>query len=224
LENYGRHLEHFPPQLEIEISNGLNGEGSSWSCLHGVGRWQRDCGCHTGGGAGWNQAWRRPLRNALDYLRDHAAAMFEETRGALFTDPWAARDAAISLVLDPSLSRERFLAEHAPRPLSRDEQQRALLHLELQRNALLMYTSCGWFFSDISGIEPIQILKYACRAIELMSQLGEETIRAQFLEILAEAESNRRELGNGADIYRRFVEPANPSYQSGGEELAASLT
>jgi alpha-amylase/alpha-mannosidase (GH57 family) len=223
LENYGRHLERFPPQLEVEISNGLNGEGSSWSCVHGVGRWQRDCGCHTGGGAGWNQAWRRPLRKALDYLRDHAAAMFEETRGALFTNPWAARDDAISLVLDPSLSRERFLADHAPRPLSREEQQRALLQLELQRNALLMYTSCGWFFSDISGIEPSQILKYACRLIELMGQLGEQTVRGRFLEILAEAESNRRELGNGADIYRRFVEPANPSYQSGGEELAVTL-
>jgi alpha-amylase/alpha-mannosidase (GH57 family) len=223
LVNYGWQLEHFPPQIEVEISNGPNGEGSSWSCVHGVGRWQRDCGCHTGGSANWNQAWRLPLRKALDYLRDRAGEMFEETRVELFTDPWAARDAAIALVLDPSYSRERFLADYAPRPLQRDEQQRALLQLELQRNALLMYTSCGWFFSDISGIEPIQILKYACRAIELMNELGDGGVRAPFLEILAEAQSNRPELGNGADIYRRLVEPANPSYQSGGEELAVTL-
>jgi len=223
LVNYGQHLERFPPQVEVEIDNGPHGEGSSWSCVHGVSRWTRDCGCHTGGDAGWNQAWRGPLRKALDYLRDHAVEMFEATRGQLFSDPWAARDAAIDLVLDPLHSRERFLVQHAPRSLTRSEQRRALLHLELQRNALLMYTSCGWFFSDISGIEPIQILKYACRALELMSELDSESIRAQFLEILSEAKSNRPELGNGADIYRRFVEPSNPSYQSGGEELAATL-
>lgn len=221
--NYGNHLEQNPPRLEVEISNGTNGEGSSWSCVHGVGRWLRDCGCHTGGGAGWNQAWRGPLRRALDYLRDQAVEVFEGTRGELFVDPWAARDAAISLVLDPLHSRERFLYEHAPRALTREEQLRALSHLELQRNALLMYTSCGWFFSDISGIEPIQILKYACRAIELMNELGAGPIRSRFLETLAEAKSNRWELGNGADIYRRFVEPANPSHKKGSEEFAGTF-
>jgi alpha-amylase/alpha-mannosidase (GH57 family) len=221
--NYGHHLEQNPPRLEVEISNGPSGEGSSWSCVHGVGRWLRDCGCHTGGGAGWNQLWRGPLRSALDYLRDQAVELFEGTRGELFVDPWDARDAAISLVLDPLHSRERFLNEHAPRGLTREEQLRALAHLELQRNALLMYTSCGWFFSDISGIEPIQILKYAGRAIELMNELGAEPVRARFLEILAEAESNRTELGNGADIYRRFVEPSNPSYQKGNEEFASTF-
>jgi hypothetical protein len=221
--NYGHHLERNPPRLEVEISNGPSAEGSSWSCVHGVGRWIRDCGCHTGGGAGWNQSWRGPLRKALDYLRDQAIEMFEGTRGELFIDPWAARDAAITLVLDPLHSRERFLSEHAPRALSREEQLRALTHLELQRNALLMYTSCGWFFSDISGIEPIQILKYACRAIELMNELAAGPVRAPFLEILAEAKSNREELGNGADIYRRFVEPSNPSYEKGREKFASTF-
>jgi alpha-amylase/alpha-mannosidase (GH57 family) len=212
--NYGEYLEQYPPEVEVEISKGPQGEGSSWSCEHGVSRWIRDCGCHTGGEPEWNQAWRQPLRSALNLLRDEAARYFEETRGHLFSDPWAARDDAVELILDEQKSREEFLRRYAPRELSRAEQDRALLFLELQRNALLMYTSCGWFFNDISGIEPIQILKYACRAIDLMSQLGLPSARERFLEILAEAKSNRPELGNGADIYRRFVEPANPSFNS----------
>jgi alpha-amylase/alpha-mannosidase (GH57 family) len=214
ITNYGEYLDQNPPAAEVEISNGPECEGSSWSCAHGVSRWIRDCGCHTGGAQGWNQAWREPLRKSLDLLRDEAAAYFEATRGELFSDPWAARDDAIELVLDPEKSREEFLHRHAPRELDRTEQQRALTFLELQRYTLLMHTSCGWFFSDISGIEPIQILKYACRAIELMGQLGLPSPRDRFLEILADAKSNRVELGNGADIYRRLVEPLRDQRES----------
>jgi alpha-amylase/alpha-mannosidase (GH57 family) len=205
--NYGEYLDHHQPQFEVEIDNGPHGEGSSWSCQHGVGRWLRDCGCETGSEPGWNQAWRGPLRDALDFLRDEGSAAFENTRGELFIDPWAARDDAIALILDEMKSRELFLHEHAPRALTRDQQTRALLFLELQRNALLMYTSCAWFFNDISGIEPVQILKYAGRVIDLMNQLKLESPRSQFLEILSQAKSNRPELGSGADIFREQVEP-----------------
>jgi alpha-amylase/alpha-mannosidase (GH57 family) len=217
LTNYGEYLEQFPPELDVEISNGEAGEGSSWSCIHGVSRWIRDCGCQTGGKPGWNQAWRGPLRAALDYLRDEVAVYFEATRARLFTDPWAARDDAVSLVLDEFNSREEFLRIHAPRELTREQQQRALKFLELQRQALLMYTSCGWFFSDISGIEPMQILKYAGRALDLMNQLDLPSPRERFLEILAEAKSNRPELGNGADIFRREVEPVQ--FRQASDEL-----
>ena len=172
ITNYGEYLDQHPPAFEIEINNGPNGEGTSWSCSHGVGRWIRDCGCHTGGEPGWNQRWRTPLRQALDFLRDENAEHFEATRGNLFVDPWQARDDSIELVLDQNHSREEFLHDHAGRWLSADEQWRALTYLELQRMLLLMYTSCGWFFNDISGIETIQILKYAARAIDLMDQLG----------------------------------------------------
>jgi alpha-amylase/alpha-mannosidase (GH57 family) len=219
ITNYGEYLDQHPPAMEIEINNGELGEGSSWSCVHGVSRWIRDCGCHTGGEPGWNQAWRGPLRAALDFLRDEAVGDFEATRGELFADPWAARDDAISLVLDEQLSREQFLQAHAPRALTRDDQRKALLFLELQRNTLLMYTSCAWFFNDISGIEPVQILKYAGRVIDLMDQLGLPAPRQRFLEILAAAESNRPELGNGADVYRRLVEPSNPSFKPKREEI-----
>jgi alpha-amylase/alpha-mannosidase (GH57 family) len=209
--NYGEYLVQHPPQAEVELSHGSAGEGTSWSCVHGVSRWIRDCGCETGGEGGWNQTWRLPLRRALDFLRDEAVKHFEATRGELFVDPWAARDASISLILDEQKSREEFLRAFAPRELSRDEFMRALLFLELQRNTMLMYTSCGWFFSDLGGIEPIQILKYAARAIDLMKQLGLPSPRQRFLEILSQARSNRPELGSGADIYRRLVEPVQLS-------------
>ena len=218
--NYGEYLEQHPPQAEVEINNG-DGEGTSWSCVHGVGRWIRDCGCHTGGEPEWNQAWRRPLRSALDYLRDVNIPLFAATRGPLFIDAWQARDDSIALILAPNASREKFLFDHAGRWLSRDEQARALNFLELQRMLLLMYTSCGWFFNDISGIETIQIMKYAARAIDLMEQLCLPPVRDEFLERLREAKSNRPEMGTGADIYQRFVEPASPRY-NGTEPLAVA--
>src|SRR5712692_2002667 len=210
ITNYGEYLDQHPPTFEVEINSGPGGEGTSWSCPHGVGRWIRDCGCQTGGEQGWHQAWRTPLRQALDYLRDENVAQFEAARGTLFIDPWQARDDSIALILDQHCSREQFLFEHAGRWLSSEEQWRALRYLELQRMLLLMYTSCGWFFNDISGIETLQMMKYAGRAIDLMQQLGLPPMRERFLEILAEAKSNRTELGTGADIYERSVEPLKP--------------
>jgi alpha-amylase/alpha-mannosidase (GH57 family) len=204
ITNYAEYLDKHPPAFEVELNSGPEGEGTSWSCVHGVARWIRNCGCHTGGEPGWSQEWRTPLRQALDHLRDENAAHFEATRGSLFIDPWAARDDSIALILDDRHSRENFLFEQS---LSNDEQQRALTHLELQHMLLLMYTSCGWFFNDISGIETIQILRYAGRAIDLMDQLGLPSARDRFLEILSEAKSNKSELGTGADIYRGMVEP-----------------
>jgi alpha-amylase/alpha-mannosidase (GH57 family) len=211
ITNYGEYLDQHPPKFEVEINNGPGQEGTSWSCQHGVGRWTRDCGCHTGGEPGWNQEWRTPLRKALDFLRDENIAHFEGTRGNLFIDPWQTRDDSIVLVLDQSHSREEFLFDHAGRWLTTDEQWRALGYLELQRMLLLMYTSCGWFFSDLSGIETIQILKYAGRAVDLMEQLGLPTARERFLEILAEAKSNRSEMGTGVDIFERFAESLKPA-------------
>jgi alpha-amylase/alpha-mannosidase (GH57 family) len=207
IANYGEYLAAHPPQFEVQINSNPDGEGTSWSCAHGVGRWIRDCGCHTGGEPGWNQQWRTPLRRALNFLRDENAVHFEATRGDLFVEPWQARNDSVVLVLDQYRSREQFLSEQAGRWLSASEQLRALTHLELQRMLLLMYTSCGWFFSDIAGIETIQILSYAARAIDLMEQLGMPSVRDRFLDILSEAKSNRPAIGNGAEVFRRLVEP-----------------
>jgi len=222
ITNYGAYLEEHSPTFAVEISNGTDGQGTSWSCPHGVARWTRDCGCQTGGESGWNQRWRAPLRAALDLLRDENASHFDATRGVLFAYPWLARDESIALILNPAGSREQFLFEHAGRWLSPGDQWRALVYLELQRMLLLMYTSCGWFFNDISGIETIQVLRYAGRAIDLMAELGLPPLRDQFLEILSQAQSNRPEVGSGADIYRNSVEPLSHQRTRVRSELLAA--
>ncbi len=213
ITNYGQYLDHHPAELEVQISEGPDRKGTSWSCAHGLGRWLRDCGCHTGGEAGWTQAWRGPLRAALNFLGKRAASDFEILGLNVFVHPWAARNAFIEIILDQKRSRPEFLHHQAGRRLSTSEQDRALTLLEMQRNALLMFTSCGWFFSEISGIETIQVMKYAARVIELMDNLGLPSPRRQFLEILAEAASNLRDKGTGADIYQRYVEPQTFSAQ-----------
>jgi alpha-amylase/alpha-mannosidase (GH57 family) len=148
-------------------------------------------------------------------VRDEAAVFFDETRGKFFIEPWTARNAAIELILGRT-EKAPFLNRHAPGALTLSDQQRALMFLEMQRNTILMNASCGWFFNDISRIEPVQVLKYAARAIDLMEQLKLPFSRKRFLEILSEAQSNKPELGNGADIYRRYVESANPANQRAG--------
>lgn len=202
ITNYGEYLDRKSAESVVEIDNGPEGEGTSWSCVHGVGRWSRDCGCHTGGEPGWNQAWRNPLRVALNFLRDDAELKFESTE--LLRDPWAARNDYVSVLLDPDRAREEFLSRYAARELTEAERVRVFQLLEMQHSALLMFTSCGWFFSDLGGIETVQILRYAARVIDLQEQLGFEAPRKEFLELLAEAKSNRPEIGNGADIFMRL--------------------
>ena len=204
ITNYGEYLDRRPPEMEIEIDNGPEGEGSSWSCAHGVGRWMRNCGCHTDSEPGWNQAWRGPLREALNFLRDDAAVKFESLGGDLLHDPWAARNDYIAVILDERRARSEFLMRHARRALSVSEEERVFLLMEMQRSALLMFTSCGWFFSDLAGIETIQVMRYAARVIDLQEQLGPEPQRKRFLELMAEARSNRPEKGNGAEIFSRL--------------------
>jgi alpha-amylase/alpha-mannosidase (GH57 family) len=216
ITNFGEFRDRYPPRHEGAIQGGPDEEGTSWSCGHGVGRWIRNCGCHTGGEEGWNQEWRGPLRAALNYLRDRAAEGFEELGSKLFNDPWAARNAYIDVLLNRCTPAD-FLAQHARPRLSPADEVRAFTLLEMQRNALLMFTSCGWFFYDLSGIETIQVMKYAARVIELSDQLGLPSSRQAFLAILAEARSNIPEQGTGADIYVLHAEPANPWPTSEGQ-------
>ena len=221
--NYGEYLERYPATLEVEVKLGPDGEGTAWSCSHGVGRWCRDCGCETGGQEGWNQAWRAPLRGALDHLRDFAAELFEREGGTYFDDPWEVRDAYVDLLLNHgSMHPEDFLRDHTSHRLRVSEHVRALTLMEMQRNSLLMYTSCGWFFSDISGIETLQVLKYAGRVLDLIEECGGESPKEEFLERLAEAKSNNAAFGNGADVYHRFVEPCRVSRRGIAAHLAFS--
>lgn len=203
LTNYGAFLAAHPPGEEVQIV-----EPSSWSCAHGVERWRSDCGCNTGH-PGWHQRWRAPLREALDWLRDQVDPLYEARAAALLKDPWEARDDYIQVILDRSpASLAAFLGRHQLRPLSYFEQVEAVKLLELQRQRLLMYTSCGWFFDDISGIEAVQILKYAARAVQLARELGGGDLEEELLRRLALAPSNVPELGSGDVIYRRHVLPA----------------
>jgi len=205
ITNYAEYLDRHPPVKEVEIENGPEGEGSSWSCVHGVGRWTRDCGCHTGGEVGWNQSWRAPLRAALNFLRDDAAVKFENSE--LLRDPWAARNDYVEVLLDPKAARASFLARHSVPNLSDVSESRVWKLLEMQRSALLMFASCGWFFSDVAGIETIQLMRYAARVMDLQSQLGLDPPEKKFLELMSEAKSNKPEKGTGADLFVQFVKP-----------------
>jgi alpha-amylase/alpha-mannosidase (GH57 family) len=208
LTNYGEYLEKHPPQHEAQVI-----ENSAWSCSHGVGRWRENCGCSSGGRAGWNQSWRGPLRQALDWLRDTTIALYERRASALFPDIWKARNEYAGVILDRSReSLDRFFSENALRELSREEQVIALELLEMQRHAMLMYTSCGWFFDEISGIESGQVIAYAGRVVQMAQKLSSQedgdAIEAGFLERLAQAKSNLPAHGDGAQIYRTSVKPA----------------
>ncbi len=223
VSNYGEVLERCPPRDEVEIKPGPNGEGTSWSCAHGVGRWYRDCGCQTGGREGWHQQWRGPLRQALDLLRDEAAREFDAMGGELMRDPWRARDDYIEVMLERGANRERFHRRHARRRLSESEQARMFTLLETQRHAMLMYTSCGWFFADLAGLEAVQVMKYAGRVVSHMYELGLRPPLEAFLDTLAQARSNLPEMGSGADIYRRLVQPARVNSQRVAAHLAMSM-
>jgi alpha-amylase/alpha-mannosidase (GH57 family) len=208
--NYGEYLDKHPPEFEVEIKR-----VSSWSCAHGVDRWRSDCGCgRNGDEPSWNQSWRQPLRVALEFLRDEAAGYFDTYGAMFFRDPWEARNNYIQLILDGGKSTEEFLKLHSQRPLSGVERETALALLEMQHNSLLMFTSCAWFFSELSGIETVQIMKYAARVIELHRKLGLPSPRRRFLELLGQARSNIQQKGTGADIYLREVGPQPRDPQS----------
>jgi alpha-amylase/alpha-mannosidase (GH57 family) len=218
LTNYGEFLAKHPPANEVDIV-----EKSSWSCAHGIDRWWSHCGCNAGSPPGWNQEWRTPVRNALDWLRDTITAPWESQAQTLLKEPWCARDAYIDIVNDRSASNIRsFMDRHAARPLNEAETATALKLLEMQRHAMLMYTSCGWFFNDLSGIETVQILQFAGRVIHLAESVFGRSLEKQFVRRLAAAKSNLPEQGSGSQIYARSVQPAKVDWKKIGAHYAVS--
>ena len=218
LTNYGEFLEKFPPEMEVQIA-----ENTSWSCHHGVERWRSNCGCNSGR-EGWNQEWRAPLREALDYLHHRATELYETHAPDLMHDPWGARNDYIDVVLDRSEENLWvFFEKHSRRQLQPEEIVAALKLLEMQRHAMLMYTSCGWFFDEISGIEAVQVLQYAARVVQLAQEAAGEDLEAEFLKRLAQARSNIAELGDGARIYHMWVKPAVVDLRKVGAHFAISL-
>jgi len=215
LTNYGEYLALFPPAHEAQIH-----ENTSWSCVHGVERWRNNCSCHSGSNPGWHQAWRNPLRESLDWLRDAIALLFEREGQRMLKDCWKARDEYIEVVLARSdASIKRFLKDHA---IAHADVTQLLRLLEMQRHAMLMYTSCGWFFDEISGIETTQIMQYACRAIQLTRQISEADVEHEFLKRLEAAPSNMATLQNGANVYSKYVLPSKINLTAVGMHYAVS--
>lgn len=204
ITNYAEYLDKYRSNCEVDIK-----QASSWSCFHGVGRWKEDCGCSTGGHPGWNQKWRKPLRNALDYLRDELIVVFENEGQKYFDNVWNVRNKYINVILDRNeMNVKKFQQENFKPDLTDDDKVHAMELLEIQRQAMLMYTSCGWFFSEISGIETVQIMKYAARAMQLAARFTSKNLEEKFLEILSQEKSNIPEFGTGKDIFERFVKPS----------------
>jgi alpha-amylase/alpha-mannosidase (GH57 family) len=204
LTNYAEYLERHPPTHEAEIW-----ERTAWSCAHGVERWTSNCGCNSGGYPNWNQEWRMPLRQALDWLRDTAAVGFEKKGREIFKHPWQARDEYINVILNRRPDNtQKFFKEQATHRLSQDERITALRLMEMQRHAMLMFTSCGWFFDELSGIETTQVIQYAARTIQLYQDIFREPLESLFLDRLELARSNIPEHQDGRVIYEKFVRPA----------------
>ena len=218
ITNYGEFLEKHPPTHEVEIA-----ERTAWSCAHGVGRWMENCGCNSGGHGGWTQEWRGPLRAALDWLRDELAQPFEKDAAELLQDPWAARNDYIAAVLDRGPENvDGFFAGHAKRKLSEEEQVRTLKLLEMQRHLMLMYTSCGWFFDELTGLETTQVIQYAARALQLSEELFGDGREQRFVELLGQARSNLPDMGTGADVYERWAKGAALTLLGVGADYAIS--
>jgi len=218
ITNYGQYLSLFEPEHEIEIH-----EDSSWSCVHGVERWRSNCGCHTGGEGHWHQKWREPLRDALDYIREQMIDIYEDQMADFSADPWKARDEYIHVVLDRSKSNLRkFISKHTKRTLTEDEKTKFMRMLEMQRHAQLMYASCGWFFNDISGIETLQVLQYASRAMQLAESESNVALEPAFLDILDKAPSNKTTEGTGKDIYLNHIKPYQLSLTQVGMHYAVA--
>ena len=205
--NFARFLEICPPEHEVILKNGPVNLGTAWSCSHGVGRWYRDCGCQTGGGRKWNQRWRTPLREAMNILKQDLDEIFFDVGSRYFYDPRQTRNNYIDVLLEDSPGkRDSFLRENC-RESEKAEQEKIWALLEMQRCGMLMFTSCGWFFNDISGIETIQILAYGACAIEKAAQFTDFPLEKAFLQLLSGARSNVTKHKNGEVIYQKFVLP-----------------
>ena len=219
LTNYGEYLEMFPPQYEVQIH-----ENSSWSCVHGIERWRSNCGCNAGSGYGqWQQEWRGPLRYTLNWLRDELIPIYEELASKYVADPWAIRNEYISALIDRSEENiDAFITKHAKKELTKLDRVHLFRLLEMQRNAILMFSSCGWFFDEISGLETTQILQYACRAIHYAQQVDDVDLEKEFIFRLAQAPSNLPQYGDGGGVYEKNVKPAHVDLMRVGMHYAAS--
>jgi alpha-amylase/alpha-mannosidase (GH57 family) len=229
--NYGMYLDLHPPTYLVKLRNGERGLGTSWSCVHGVARWYRNCGCTTGNKPDWNQEWRTPLRNALVYLRDKLRAIYIREMSLLSSnDPKEIRNSYID-VLTEKVNKNDFIKKCVDKtdPLNKKIIHRFFSLLEGQKYSMFMFTSCGWFFSEISGLETMQNMRYAIKASELHQMTNNQDILSPFLSELENARSNISTYGSGRNIVESIILKEKKGLQHGAaifilSELCASKT
>jgi len=216
LSNYAYFLMKVPVAHEVKIN-----ENTSWSCAHGIERWRSNCGCHTGGEEHWNQKWRTGLRESLNWLRDRFAEIYEKEMFAFHNDPWELRNSSIELFFNRTdESIEHFFDSHFSKPITDELKTWVIRLLELQKQSNYMFTSCGWFFNDISGLETTQILQYASRGLQLAGEMSDLDLEKNFLEKLNKAQSNLEDHGTGKDIYTKWIIPKKLSLTQVGMHYA----
>jgi len=199
LTNYSAFLKLFPSTKEVMIK-----EMSSWSCPHGVERWRKDCGCSTAGEPGWNQKWRAPFREAMEWLKTEIDKVFDKIGSRLLKEPWEALLDYVDILVKGKKAHVKFFSDHA-KVFSDLGKIQILKLMEMQRMAQLMFTSCGWFFADISGLEAIYNMRCAARAIELAKELNGVSLEERYTNMLSFAKSNIPSEGTARDIYYRRV-------------------
>ncbi len=207
LTNYGAYLAENPATRKALLHTGEDNKGTSWSCSHGVSRWYKDCGCHTGGPDSWNQKWRGPLREAFDYLARSIDSAFL-SRVPELTEETVRADELLTRFVDVmsgfTTLEEYFDTLEKEGKVLVDRHELALL-LEGEKFKHYMYTSCGWFFNDLAGIEPKQNINYAVQALALYRQNLDPDTQEQFLTLLSMAKGNRRFDGSGKTIAKSFM-------------------
>ena len=205
--NFGEYLEQHPPSFEVKIKTGKNGEGTSWSCPHGVDRWQTDCGC--GGWDGWQLRWRKPLRETMNWLRNELTAIYENEGSKYFKDVWKARNDYIDLILNKSKDASaKFFKSNSKKRLRKRDIEACLKLLEMQKYSMFMFTSCGWFFSEISGLEAVQVLQYAAKAMDIAEEITSKSLEKEIKNRLSRAESNIKRFKDGRGVWNKLVAPA----------------
>jgi len=215
---YAEYLEKFPPTYEVQII-----ENSSWSCVHGVERWKSNCGCCADQSLSGKQRWREPLRKSLDWLRDRLCEDYEKRLSQYCQDPWQVRNEYIQVINNRSEENvASFIGKVTGKELTYEDKVTFLKLMEMQRMSMLMYTSCGWFFDNISGIEAVQIMQYADRAMQLYKELTKVDLVGDFEAMLKEAPANTGNLINGQDVYEVYVKPAGIDLYRVGAHFALS--
>lgn len=219
ITNYGEYLEKFEVTHELQIH-----DNSSWSCVHGVERWRSNCGCNSGGHSNWNQEWRGPLRHSLDWLRDEVYKAIGKKMKELGVEDFRGMKLDyIDVMLDRSQENaEAFVEKYLDRKIKKGELTHIIRLMEAIRHVQLMYTSCAWFFDEISGIETVQVLQYANRAIQLTEMELEVELEEKFLRRIAKAKSNLPEHKDGKHIYQEWISPKRVGLSSVGMHYAVT--